>query len=124
MAPGECVIGTGKPGLNGYHRKMFRGRSYLQHRLAYAARYGEILSDKVVHHRCHNRGCVNPEHLEALTRGEHNLEHILPNLRAHTHCKRGHEFPPLGDKPFRVCKVCDNQRKLNWYYKHKGGLTK
>ena len=47
-----------------------------------------------IDHLCRNRRCVNPEHLEPVSRGENVLRgdgHSARNARK-THCIRGHEF--------------------------------
>ena len=41
------------------------------HRLIFEFFNGPVPTDQHVHHRCNNKGCVNPAHLAALTRSEH-----------------------------------------------------
>lgn len=46
------------------------------HRYAYAVIVEEVPSGFDAHHRCHNRWCVNPSHIEVVEAREHRLEHI------------------------------------------------
>lgn len=47
------------------------------HRAYYARVHGPIPEGYDVHHRCRNVGCVNPDHLEALHRRVHDVEHFM-----------------------------------------------
>ena len=49
-----------------------RPKMYLAHRVYYERYKGPIPDGHVVHHRCENPPCVNPDHLQAVTQG-HNV---------------------------------------------------
>lgn len=65
-----CQIWQGAPGLNGYGRLSIDGRLTLAHRASYEAFVGPIPSGLTIDHLCRVRMCINPEHLEPVTRAE------------------------------------------------------
>lgn len=59
------------------------------HRYAYEVSVARVPPELVVDHRCLNRLCCNPAHLEVVTNGE-NLRR--GHLDRTTHCKHSHEY--------------------------------
>lgn len=47
----------------------------LAHRASFALVHGEIPAGHHIHHRCRNKACINPEHLEALEHSAHITMH-------------------------------------------------
>ncbi len=110
----SCWNWTGKLDKDGYGRFRLPDRWVLAHRFAYEY-FKCSIGDLVIHHLCHNKKCVNPDHLEPMTIGDNNrqADHMIGvNLRK-THCVRGHEFSKSNTRIYknsRCCRACDRAR--------------
>lgn len=78
-ALGDCidfseVFGVNTTFPNGYGKVRFDEKSWLAHRLMWCVK-GRELPPKpwIIRHRCHNRRCVNIDHLEI---GDHRSNHL------------------------------------------------
>lgn len=126
--PDECWDWPGNVNANdGYGRTSQRlpdgtWRIVLAHRYAYETAVGPIPDGLSLDHLCRNRRCINPKHLEPVTRGENVLRGEsgpAKNARKES-CKRGHPlsganlyvYEKNGD---RHCKECDRQRQRRYY---------
>lgn len=104
-----------------FNKKMDDGvwRPTVAHRVAYEIAVGPIPDGLVIDHLCRNRGCVNPQHMEPVSRGENVLRGESQSARQarQTHCIHGHEFTPEntyrrpGAPNKRDCRVCMRRRE-------------
>ena len=62
-----CWFWMGWESGNGYGKVWFEGSAKMAHRVVYELLVGPIPADLVVDHRCRNRSCCNPTHLEPVT---------------------------------------------------------
>lgn len=112
-----CWLWTGGRDSSGYGSFKADGRTYGAHRWAYLRWVGAIDADLELDHLCRTRRCVNPAHLEPVTRKENVLRSQNPtaiNARK-THCVNGHEFTPTNTyrwRASRMCIACRQQRHL------------
>lgn len=122
---GSCWNWTAGTSNDGYGRFSVGGYPEYAHRVAYALWVGEIPSDMVVHHKCKNKLCVNPEHLEAVSveTSVNRSDRAKPLNR--THCIRGHELVGenkyahrrKGHRPSYECLACRRENDRRSYAK-------
>lgn len=98
----------------GYGQFRLDGKIQRAHRVSYLHLVGEIPAGLELDHLCRNRACVNPDHLEPVTRRENTIRGAAGEVNARrelsrTHCKRGHAFDEqntLWSKGRRYCRPC------------------
>jgi hypothetical protein len=113
---GECWLWTGVPGSAGYGGVRVGGVKISAHRLAYETWVGPIPAgmtiDHVAERGCTSRLCVNPAHLEPVTRGTNSVRGAGPTGRnsRKTECSAGHKFTEentfLRPDGARACREC------------------
>lgn len=108
-----CWQWLGALNSNGYG---IRAGQYA-HRKSYELHVGPIPSGLQIDHLCRNRGCFNPDHLEAVTPSDNVRRGVSPSAIAvrTNRCKWGHELTPDNvyvrrDTGSRQCRECHRRR--------------
>lgn len=92
--PGGCWRWHGTLDQKGYGVIMYAGKKVEAYRAAYEVFVGPVPAGLELDHKCRNRACINPAHLEPVSRRENvvrGVSCIAVNARK-THCKAGHPF--------------------------------
>lgn len=126
LQPGGCWIWKGYTDTAGYGRFQLKGNVPAQ-RIAFMLQRGPIPDGADLDHLCRVRNCVNPSHLEPVSRAENVTRGESPpakNARK-THCPRGHEYspdntyvPPAGGRQCRSCKL-ERERRYHAAKRHR-----
>lgn len=113
-----CWVWQSPLDKDGYGTFYLRRRSRRAHRVGWFSLYGQIPKGYVINHKCSNRACVNPQHLELVTIRENSLRdsRSVAALNARkTTCPKGHPF----DGTYRTksgiqryCKRCANAKSV------------
>ena len=118
----DCWIWKLSHSKLGYGRINYLGKASYAHRVSYMIYKGPIPKGLELDHKCRNRSCVNPDHLEPITHTENvrrGARGVLNPQRKLTHCKWGHEFTESNtywkknktDGKSRMCITCKNLRR-------------
>lgn len=93
-----------------------RGRSRGAHRLAYELEHGALPTGVELDHLCRRPTCINPAHLERVTRSENEKRKSFRyRLRTMTRCSTGHDLQRYGaltPEGGRICRVCSGLTQL------------
>jgi hypothetical protein len=132
VADGTCWRATKGIRKDGYCQVQLTGKrapKVLGHRLSYEHFVGPVPDglelDHVWANGCRFRSCVNPAHLEPVTRSVNILRGTAPEQTTayydaywanRTHCDNGHELAKVGIQVesgtgFRSCRACHLQQK-------------
>lgn len=119
FAENGCTEWIGPKNALGYGTVHWgKRRSWMVHRLVYAAHHGPYDPWLDVRHSCDNPGCLNIDHLSLGTRSD-NMRDSVDRKRSKnakkTHCPAGHPYEVYGRKfkaasskygEWRHCKAC------------------
>ena len=88
--PPDCWPWTGAISRNGYGSIKVNGKAASAHRVAYSLAHGHPPAGLLIRHKCDNRACCNPHHLET---GDH-----VQNARDMVERGRARQGPAKGEK--------------------------
>ena len=104
--PDGCWTWTGAL-VRGYGVISVGGKTRYVHRMLYEIVNGEIPENHDLDHLCRESSCVNPSHLEPVTRSE-NVARML-NKQPLDRCRRGHKYDVVGRTSTGSCVTCWEQ---------------
>lgn len=116
-----CWRWTGYVAPSGYARQTWtmpgdgKKRSHSAHRLSYMMFKGDLIDGMEIDHLCRVRDCINPAHLEQVTRRVNTLRSNAPSAKnaVKTRCPKGHPYSGknlyTGPNGARYCRICTRE---------------
>lgn len=122
----ECWRWTGFINKDGYGQITIDKETYKAHRVSYTWMKGTIPETLTLDHVCHNRWCVNPQHLDPVLASVN----VSRQRFFKTGCRNGHAYTEentyyySGANRFRMCRICmaANQKRFTERKKLKEGI--
>jgi HNH endonuclease len=126
---------------NGYGIFSINNKQYRAHRVSYEIYTSSVPLSLDLDHLCRNRRCVNPNHLEPVTRKVNLMRSETACLSggmstarkkmSNNFCNRGHQYTKENTRirvdhkgrRSRVCRTCRNKRANDRYYKMKNNIV-
>lgn len=126
---GKYPTGYGRISLWGRPPK---GGQFMAHRVLYELIYGTQPENMQIDHLCRKRDCVNPMHMEVVSKDENNIRGNSPSAihSRKTHCPQGHEYTlentgywsnGPGKVKSRNCKACNRVKCIEYSKNNKRG---
>jgi len=123
----RCWNWTGDIDRKGYAKFWYNGKTGRGAQFVYKVFRGPIPKGHEPDHLCKNTSCVNPEHLDAVTRHENLIRGDSPvgiNARK-LRCYKGHPFNAKNTyvvmrngHPQRSCRKCSTERTMKRYWEN------
>lgn len=117
----ECWFYAGHINSNGYGLVFSEGKRIYAHRVMYEAHKNGVPKGLQIDHLCRNRRCVNPEHLEPVSRKDNILRgNGLTAINARkTHCINGHPFDKMNTYIVIAGRKCRECIRINMRKRYK-----
>lgn len=120
-----CWEWDGAHTSGGYGETWIDNHVVYAHRVSYLRAVGPIPEGLELDHLCGNRGCVNPEHLEAVTHAENMRRGATGGPPPKSECVNGHPFTDenvyVNAKGRRECRRCRTLAAYRYRARAQGG---
>lgn len=124
---GECLEWTASTDTSGYGLFKVKNKLMKAHRFSYQTFVGEIPDGMYVMHKCDNRICVLPSHLQLGTHQDNMDDKVRKGRQNNgrlnnTHCPKGHPYSGENlfyDEGARRCRICTRLKNNLAYRKRK-----
>lgn len=107
-----CWLWTGPFIGQGYGRFWLNGKNHRAHRLMLEEKLGRPIADGMVAAHapiiCHNRSCINPEHLREATLSDNQSDRVLDNTHQSNVTLSESDVPLIRDDTRSLTKIAED----------------